>query len=194
MDLVRANIGNFNAVVDRLAPPYGAGEPPLVSLIAGIVTHHHDHARSELDRLSALAGNVGASDTARAGVTDVIELFTTLDSELRAHMTKEEMVVFPYIASLEGALRVGRCLARSPFSALQQPLGVMLDEQDQTRLLLASIRLASGGYSPPPGASQAVHDLYAGLEALEESLEEHGRLETEFLFPRALELEHRVRG
>ncbi len=181
-------------LVHLLAPAQRAGDRSLVALIEGIVTHHHAHARSELDRLSALAASLHDADCTLAGVTEVVECFATLERELRAHMTKEELVVFPYIAALEGALRFGRSLARSPFSALQQPLGVMLDEQDQARSLLGSMRCMTRDYTLPSSASPALRALYEGLEALEVALEEHGRLETDCLFPHALDLERRVRG
>jgi iron-sulfur cluster repair protein YtfE (RIC family) len=56
------------------------------------------------------------------------------------------------------------------------------------------MRQASTGYVSPPGASDAVDAFYRGVQALEEALEEHGRVETEVLFPRAIELEQRARG
>jgi regulator of cell morphogenesis and NO signaling len=180
-------------LMELLGLPHGVEGRSLVAFIDGIVTHHHAHARSELDRLSALAASLSAADYALAGVAMTVECFATLESELRAHMTKEEVVVFPYIAALEGALRFGRSLARSPFSVLQPALGVMLDEQDQTRSLLATMRRVTGDYTLPPSASPMVRAYYEGLDALEDALKEHGRLETEFLFPSALELERRVR-
>jgi regulator of cell morphogenesis and NO signaling len=196
MNLVGAIVGPFGALqlAGLLASVSTPGDQSLSSLIGGIITHHHALARSELDRLSVLVERVDAADAALAGVTEVVQDFTMLDSELRAHMTKEEVVVFPYIASLEGAQRIGRSLARSPFSALQEPLDVMLDEQGQARSLLASMRRQTKGYTPPPNASEVLCALYEGLEALEAELEEHGRLETEVLLPRALELEQRMRG
>jgi regulator of cell morphogenesis and NO signaling len=167
---------------------------PLESLIGSIVARHHAHARSELQRLAALAATVSAHDYELPGVRAVLACFAAFDSELRAHMTKEEAVVFPYIVALENHPRVGRHLVRSPFGVLERPLNALLGEQCETRSRLASMRRASNGYAPAPGASNSVEALYRGLEALEAALEEHGRVETEVLFPRAMELEHRACG
>jgi regulator of cell morphogenesis and NO signaling len=185
--------GDPGALPTPLSAPDGPAGRSLASLMSGIVEEHHAHARSELDRLSALAANVGFSDAAVAEVPRVIEAFVALETELRAHMIKEEIVVFPYIASLERALRVGRSLARSPFSGLERPFKSMLNEQVEARLLLSRIRQACHDYCPPAGATHSLRALYEGLEAFERALEEHVRIETESLFPRALELELRVR-
>ncbi|HXX66323.1 MAG TPA: hemerythrin domain-containing protein [Polyangiaceae bacterium] len=174
--------------------PASNPEGPLASLIDRIVGHHHAHTRCELDRLAALAASVGAKDRSLPGVARAIDGFATLECELRAHMTKEEVVIFPYIASLEWALRTGRTPVRSPFSALERPLRTLLEEQGEDHVLLDSIRKASSGYAPPPGASSAIHAFYEGLAALEAVLDEHGRIETEALFPGALELEQSALG
>jgi regulator of cell morphogenesis and NO signaling len=173
------------------ALPPGPREGSLEALIESVVAQHA-HARSELQRLEALAASLSARDGELPGLTAVLECFAALDSELRAHMTKEEAVVFPYIVALEVHPRVGRNLVRSPFGVLERPLKAMLGEQSETRWQLSAIRTASNAYTPPPGAPNSVKAFYSGLEALEEALEEHGRLETEVLFPRAIELEQRA--
>jgi regulator of cell morphogenesis and NO signaling len=170
------------------------GEGSLAALIAEIVGRHHESTRSALLRLSAMTARVNAHDRAQAGVQTIVDEYQALDGELRAHMTKEEAIIFPYIVSLEMHLLFGRTPVRSPFGVLERPLRVMLDEQSETQSLLASMRQLTGGYVAPVGASPAVGALYAGLAALELLLGQHARLETEVLFPRALELEQRVRG
>jgi regulator of cell morphogenesis and NO signaling len=181
-------------ILAERAPPRLTKEGSLESLIGGTLARQHDWARSELRRLEAVAADVSAVDEGLPGVRAVLESFAALDTELRAHMTKEEAVVFPYIVALEAHLRIGRNLVRSPFGVLEQPLKAMFDEQCQTRSLLASMRRDSKGYVAPPGASNAVVTLYQGLAALEEGLEEHGRVETQVLFPSAIELELMARA
>lgn len=176
-----------------LAPVSGIGGA-LASLVTHIVDRHHARTRHELRRLAALAACITSADARLDGVLAMLDLFAALERELGAHMTKEEAVIFPYVVSLEAHLLIGRSLARSPFGVLEHPLRIMLEEQCQTRLLLASMRNASKGYRQPPGSSQSVAEFYRGLEALERDLAEHGQLETECLFPKALELERRAHG
>jgi regulator of cell morphogenesis and NO signaling len=179
----------------KSAPTSAIGaDGSLASLVGFIVDRHHARTRSELRRLAALGTIIEEIDAAFPGVKAVLDLFAALDSELRAHMTKEEMVVFPYIVSLEAHLLRDGSVVRSPFGVLERPLGTMLDEQCQTRSLLASMRSVSNGYAPPPEASMLLAQFYRDLVAFEQGLSEHGRLETEVLFPRALELEARTRG
>jgi regulator of cell morphogenesis and NO signaling len=175
------------------ALPPGPREGSLEALIESIVAQHA-HVRSELQRLEALAATLSAHGRDVSGLKAVLGCFAALDSELRAHMTKEEAVVFPYIVALELHPRVGRTLVRSPFGVLERPLRAMLDEQGETRSQLTAIRRASHGYAAPPGAPNSVKDFYRSLEVLEEVLDEHGRLETEVLFPRAIDLEQRARA
>lgn len=179
----------LNLVSGRQAP---TADGPLTALIGDIIARHHASARFELDRLTGLTASLGPPDTSLPGVARAIDSLAVLKDELRAHMTKEEVVIFPYIASLERALRVGRRPVRSPFSALERPLRAVLAEQGATESLLASIRQASSGYTAPAGASPALQGLYDALGALESALEEHGRIEMELLFPRALALELQV--
>jgi regulator of cell morphogenesis and NO signaling len=178
-------------------PPKDACPSPskqcsLASLVGGIIARQHAHARSELQRLEALAGAVDAHDVALPGVSEVLEGFAALASELRAHMTKEEAILFPYVVALETHMRLGRSPVRSPFGVLERPLKVMLAEQCQARMLLTAMRAASDGYTLPPGASGSVDSLYRGLEALEGTLDEHGRVEAEEIFPRAIALEQQA--
>jgi regulator of cell morphogenesis and NO signaling len=198
-----AHVRRFVWLESPLAPPSLLSPPDLsaslwapqgsiASLVGYIVDHHHAHTRSELKRLAALATGLGEGDRALEGVRDVLDTLTALDPELRAHMTKEEAVVFPYIVSLEAHLSLGRVVVRSRFGVLGRPLNAMLDEQCQTQSRLAFMRSRSGDYTPPRAASAQVCEFYEGLDALESDLAEHSRLETDILFARALELEQRA--
>lgn len=188
-DPLTRGFGPPHAIEPVSSRPAATADGPLASLIGDIVGHHHAYARVELDRLSGLAASLGPGDVSLPGVAQAIGSLAALKGELRAHMTKEEMVIFPYIASLEWALRVGRSPVRSPFSALERPLRAVLAEQGATESLLERIRQASSGYTVPEGASPALQSLYDALRSLEAALDRHGRIEMEVLFPRALELE-----
>src|SRR5829696_6671607 len=74
-------------------------------LVKHIVRTHHDFTRREIDRLRPLADKV----VSRHGEThpelvEIRDLFNDLAEEMLMHMSKEEVMLFPYIERLERAV------------------------------------------------------------------------------------------
>jgi regulator of cell morphogenesis and NO signaling len=155
---------------------------PLPDLIDHIVTTYHQPLDEELPRLEAMASKVAHAHGARAPHLARLEaIVNELSDDLRIHMRKEEMVLFPAIVSLErGVHRLA-----VPLSA---PIAMMEHEHDRAGELLTELRLLTDRYEAPEWGCATLRALYAGLQEFEAAMHVHVHLENNVLFPRALQL------
>jgi regulator of cell morphogenesis and NO signaling len=167
----------------------------LTSLIGHIVMAHHAYLNSEMPLLAARMAKVlekhGPKDPQKLGALS--STLSGLKDELLAHLRKEEMVLFPAIEQMEAAIAAGHTPAPSPFGTVQNPIRMMEFEHDGAGRALETMRSLTGGYVPPQDACPTFIALYEGLAALEKDTHLHIHLENNILFPRAVELESRVR-
>lgn len=163
---------------------------PLAELVRHIVGVHHVFTREELVRAGALLAKVcTVHGEKHPELHRVRASFERLRDELRLHMMKEENVLFPYTLALEEAQSRGARAAAPPFRTVKNPVRMMDHEHESAGEELRAMRAASAGYAIPEGACGSYRALYASLEALESDLHMHIHLESNVLFPRAIELE-----
>ena len=170
--------------------PPGVQSGTLAGLIDYILDTHHAFTRDEMERITALAEKV----TSKHGVNHpelegVRTLFLKLCDDLRPHMFKEEMVLFPYVRRLEQAAAQERPAPYAPFGTVGNPIRMMMSEHDTAGDILRELRALAGGYSPPADACISYRTFYEALEGFEKDLHQHIHLENNVLFPRAVELE-----
>jgi regulator of cell morphogenesis and NO signaling len=166
------------------------GNARLTALMKHIVERHHVYTREELTRLDELSRKVlEVHGAAHPELYTLRALFEAIDRELRPHMTKEEVILFPYIEELEASRRAGRGRPFAPFGSDHGPIRAMMHDHHHVGGELRRLRALTDDYSPPPDACASWKSLYFGLEALEHDLFEHMHLESNLLFPRVLELE-----
>lgn len=152
---------------------------PVPELIDHIVATYHDALREELPRLESMAAKVHRVHGPHAPYLGRLDaIVTELSADLRAHMRKEELVLFPAIRAVDAGREAGM-----PISA---PISVMEHEHDQAGALLAELRAITEGYVAPEWACETFRALYHGLAELESSMYVHVHLENNVLFPRAL--------
>jgi regulator of cell morphogenesis and NO signaling len=163
---------------------------PLASVVAHIVTTHHAYVKRELPRLAELAQKVvnRHGDTTPALAVTQSNL-AQLDEELTHHLAKEEVVLFPYVASLERAITEGGTAPRGCFGTVANPIAMMTQEHDAAGTLMAQIRDLTHNFTTPEGACPTYHAFYDGLREFEQDLHQHIHLENNILFPRAIALE-----
>ena len=162
----------------------------LERLSGHIVATHHAYVKGELPRLALLAQKVVARHGATRVELPVIQSkLTKLDEELRQHMSKEELILFPHIAKLERAINDESAKPDSGFGTVANPIAMMAQEHDAARTLLAEIRDLSHGFTTPGDACPTYHAFYDGLNEFEKDLHQHIHLENNVLFPRAVRLE-----
>ena len=165
----------------------------LTALVRHIQQRFHEPLRVELPRLEAMLAKV----VSRHGthLPEVLlplqHTFADLETELLAHMQKEDRVLFPMIEALEA----GRPLPGPDApDAMLPPIAVMEAEHDAAGTALHRMRTLTGGYAPPEWACPTFRGLYYGLSQLEADMHVHVHLENNILFPRAAWLAMRGRA
>ena len=162
----------------------------LDKLIEHIVNTHHVFTKSEMDRLEALTAKViGAHGKNHPELMHLGELLKTLCADLKPHMFKEEVVLFPYIVAMTRAAGQNQPAPFAPFGTVNNPVRMMMREHDTAGQILREMRALTSDYTVPPDACVSYQTLYAALENFEKDLHQHIHLENNILFPKALDLE-----
>jgi regulator of cell morphogenesis and NO signaling len=159
----------------------------LTKMSAGIVSIYHVYTREELLTIEPLAEKVlGVHGDRRPELKDVLALVLALRDDMLPHMLKEEQILFPYVAQLEGGN------APTPFfGTVKNPVRKMMAEHDRVGELLASLRAVTDDYTPPESACFSYRELYRRLSEFEQRTHEHIHIENNLYFPRAVALEDR---
>ncbi len=169
------------------------GEWDLDTLSGFIVNNHHRYVRRMLPTLqSHLAKIVSVHGARHPELTAIADRFQSVADELTGHMQKEELVLFPYIASLAAASRNGSPATRPMFGTIRRPIQMMEAEHASAGDSFSFIRNASQGFTPPQDACETYQVTFSELEEFERDLHQHIHLENNILFPRAIELEDMI--
>lgn len=168
-------------------PPSEEGPDFLAMPLDGLIDHlletHHVFTRAALARLDGLSTKVaGVHGERHPELLEVRRLFEALRDDLTAHLVKEEQILFPFVVA---------CLSgrpRGPIASAEGPVHVMNREHEETGEVLRTLRRLTHDYTPPADGCGSYRALYAGLAELEADLHQHIHLESNILFPRALEL------
>ena len=157
-------------------------EPPA-ALIEHIVKTYHDRLRDDLPRLTSMAARVadahGSRDESMRRIGAVVR---ALADDLFDHMRKEELVLFPAIASLtQGRVTM----------SISAPVAVMEHEHDHAGALLEQLSAMTGGYDTQSARCGTARALFRELGELDAMMKVHVHLENNVLFPRALALQRR---
>jgi regulator of cell morphogenesis and NO signaling len=157
-------------------------QAPLADLVTHILQTYHEPLREELPRLEMMAQKVARVHGENAPyMIRVNAIVAELADELRSHMQKEEMVLFPAVGAIEGQ-------GAQPSMPLSAPIAVMEDEHEHAGGLLAELRELTSGYVMPEWGCGTFQALYHGLAELEAAMHVHIHLENNILFPRTLKL------
>jgi regulator of cell morphogenesis and NO signaling len=163
---------------------------PLSDLIGHISAAHHTYTRTEINRLGPLFDKVcSVHGKNHPELLQVRASFQGLAQELTMHMMKEEMVLFPYVVRMEGAIIQNEPVLPPPFGSVKNPVSMMEHEHDSAGNSLRAMRQASNAYVPPPDACISYQTLYKALADFEADLHQHIHLENNILFPRAIAME-----
>jgi len=162
----------------------------LNRLIQHIVRTHHQYVRSELPRLMEMAKKLAGKNGEHAPELKKAEaMLGALRDEMLAHLQKEELILFPFIARMEDEAGGCRPAARACFRTVAQPISMMVQEHESAKGLVAEMRGLTNQFNPPAWACPTRIALYSGLAKFERDLRQHVHLENDILFPRAIEME-----
>ena len=146
---------------------------PLLLQYAKRVNHVHGHHYTELAEIESL-------------VTKVVQT-------MAAHQRKEELILFPFIRKLVKAEREGTDVPPIHFGSVENPIHMMEEEHEEAGKILRRIAELSDNYTPPQGACNTYRAFYAKLDEFEQDLHHHIHLENNILFPKALNLEKKLK-
>lgn len=153
---------------------------------------HHRYVRDAIQRVQPLAAKVTTKHGAHhPELAEIERLFLQMAREMTMHMQKEEMILFPYIETLERAANGHEAVEPPFFQTVRNPIQAMMKEHDSAGDLAKQIRRITSGYTAPPDACASFTSLYDQLREFEADLHQHVHLENNILFPRAVKLEAR---
>ena len=121
---------------------------------------------------------------------EINQEFNESAQELKAHMKKEEMILFPYVRKLV-SLKVNPDEHNHPgFGNVQNPIRMMMQEHEVEGERFRKMSLLSNGYTAPEDGCTTYRVCYYMLKDFENDLHLHIHLENNILFPKAIELEN----
>lgn len=162
-------------------------------LIDYIIEKHHVFTVKELTRFTNLMEKVcSRHGEQHPELLDLKEVFRLLCEDLIVHMRKEEMILFPFIKTLEASIDRNLAVEIPHFRTVRNPVRMMMTEHDAAGDFLSKMRDISKNYLLPEGACPSYSGLYFGLQDLEKDLHQHIHLENNALFPKAVELEEKA--
>jgi regulator of cell morphogenesis and NO signaling len=188
------------AEVERKLALVGAGEAnssetdfqnwDLGFLSDYIVNTHHRYVRENTQFILELAQKVArVHGEVHPELIKVAELFERVGTDLTMHMVKEERMLFPFIKELAQVANSGGLLPSANFRKISEPIRVMDAEHEQVGGDFETIREITSNYQLPEGACSSYTILFKNLEEYENDLHRHVHLESNILFPRAIQLE-----
>jgi len=125
-------------------------------------------------------------------VEEINKLFHLLVIDLKAHMQKEEQILFPYIKGIVAGVKDEQNVSCSNLKTVKNPISVMEHEHDEAGDIVKEIARLSNNFTPPEEACNTFRALYAGLEEFQNDLFQHIHLENNILFPKAIALESKL--
>lgn len=167
----------------------------LDTLIDHIINKHHTYVNNSLPMLLELSNKVGkVHGESHPETTYIARLVAEVAEELKAHMYKEEQVLFPYVKELVNNMRDGKEVKPPQFGSVEYPIRMMEQEHETAGRKLEQIRDLSEDFTLPAEACTSYKILYAKLAEFEADLHQHVHLENNILFPKALDLKVRLFG
>ena len=159
-----------------------------------IVNTHHSYVKKSLPDLRGYAAKVAkVHGESHPELLSIYLLVEKINEELSAHLEKEEKILFPFIKKLVASADSGQPIPQMHFGTVKNPITVMETEHEMAGKDLEEIRILSNNYALPEDACASYSLLYRMLDEFEDDLHIHIHLENNILFPKALELERRLK-
>ncbi len=177
------------------AKRYDFNKWSLSFLIDYILNIHHAYINNSLSSINELAERVAkAYGQNHPEVIEINFLWTKVMTELSHHMKKEELVLFPYIRSMEkyqkGELKQ---FPHTQFGTIKGPMRVEEQEHKVVGDLIFEIEHTSLDFTLPEYACDNFKMLYGMLKEFRDDLHQHMHLENNLLFPKAALLEEKLK-
>jgi regulator of cell morphogenesis and NO signaling len=160
-------------------------------LVDYILNIHHRYLKNALPEIKEQTTKF--LDGHRKKFPELEEIETILNKfmkEIPPHMKHEENMFFPYIKQIYHAHKHRESYARLLIKTLRKPLEeVMIKEHETTGSGLHRLRVITNNYTPPENSCITHRVTFAKLKELDKDLVQHIHLESNILFPKAIEME-----
>jgi Regulator of cell morphogenesis and NO signaling len=156
---------------------------PIDELIAHIVEKHHFYVNKSVPEITALFQQVPASEQT-TDLSKIKELFRLLANDMRQHMQKEELGLFPYIKKLQSMDE-----SEPRKSSVQSMISVVEFEHDTSGIVLKKLVALRERITSDNQLSENLKLLFAKLQEFETDLIMHIHIENNILHKKAIELE-----
>lgn len=155
-----------------------------------IVNTHHSYDKKTLPELTGYATKVASvHGQQHPELYKIKTLVDEINTELSAHMIKEEKILFPYIKALVLAQSNEQVPQAAHFGTVKNPINMMEMEHELVGKNMEEIRGLSKNYTVPDDGCASYSLLFNMLDEFENDLHLHIHLENNILFPKALSLE-----
>jgi regulator of cell morphogenesis and NO signaling len=155
-----------------------------------IINTHHRYVRDNTAFITEIARKVArVHGDKHPELFEVARLFERIGNDLTLHMVKEEKILFPFIKELAQVYNSGGMLPSANFAKISGPIQMMDAEHEQVGGDFETIRTITSNYQLPEDACSSYTILFKKLEEYESDLHRHVHLESNILFPKAIQLE-----
>jgi len=183
VEIVTAELENSLADLQNNKMPFT--EMTAEQLISYILIHHHFYVKQSMPTILGHLEKVAAKHGEHFPyMIEVLHLFKEINAEMKLHMHKEEVILFPRIkevAALQDAHQKQNVVA----GYIAAPIQTMEQEHDHAGNILYQIRALTNNYTPPAEACTTFRVCLAELKEFEDDLHRHVHLENNLLFPLA---------
>lgn len=173
--------------------PPSADDPAtwsLARLIEHIERVHHRYVAERMPVLAQYVDKLARVHGERhPELLDLSTEFHACIAALTAHMKKEELILFPYVAQLEKAHAHGVPPPRPHFGTVANPIRMMEHEHTGEGERFERIKRITNGYTVPSDGCATWSVTMELLREFENDLHRHIHLENNILFLRAQALE-----
>jgi len=162
-------------------------------LIEYIVENHHQYVNKTIPEISALFKEVSANPQVQnPDLTRVNELFRHLGNDMKQHMQKEELALFPLMKKLEALKVEGNQESASGLVSVQSLISVVEMEHDTSSIILKQISSLRNRVAESGQLKDNISALTDKLKEFESDLIMHIHIENNVLHPKAIELEQEL--
>jgi len=159
-----------------------------------ILNIHHSYLRNSLPETKEQVTKFLDGHRQKFPELEEIEaIMNRFMKEIPPHMKQEEEIFFPYIKQIYHAHKHRESYAKLLIRTLRKPLvEVMQKEHETTGAGLNRLRILTNNYTPPDNACITHKVTFAKLKELDKDLVQHIHLESNILFPKAIEMEQEL--
>jgi len=156
------------------------------------IEQHHRRIKEKLLKLQTLIEQAAElqNDQHSNTLGSLQKFYPVFKTKMENHFAKEEQILIPYIRRMDESNRNPGTKFEFHTSSIKNPIGRIEYDHDRIEnVMFDKLRTITNNYQLPPNAGNAFKALYDGLKDIETNMSEHINLESNILFPAAIELE-----